>query len=70
MILLKLINPWTITFIFLVSHENALLKAINPSKIYQNTKFHDTTLTGASLDVRHFGRAQVTRLESMASRLP
>jgi hypothetical protein len=27
----------------------ALLKVVHPLKIYQNTKFHDRTLTGASL---------------------
>jgi hypothetical protein len=29
-------------------HKTVLLKVINPVKIYQHTKFHDPTLTGAS----------------------
>jgi hypothetical protein len=54
-----------------------LLKVVHPLKIYQYTKFHGPTLTGASfastsevLNIRHFGMVEGTGLESTASRSP
>jgi hypothetical protein len=35
-------------FVFFVFDKMALLKVVNPLKIYQYTKFHGPTLTGAS----------------------
>jgi hypothetical protein len=51
-----------------------LLKVVHPLKIYQETKFHGPTLTGASfeslrsLNVRHFGMVEATGLKNTASR--
>jgi hypothetical protein len=36
-------------FVFFVSDKNGLLKVVHPLKIYQYTKFHGPTLTGAIL---------------------
>jgi hypothetical protein len=35
-------------FVFFVFDKTGLLKAVHPLKIYQYTKFHGPTLTGAS----------------------
>jgi len=35
-------------FVFLVSRKNGVIKVVHPLKIYQDTKFHGPTLTGAS----------------------
>jgi hypothetical protein len=35
-------------FVFFVFDKNGLLKVVHPLKIYQYTKFHVPTLTGAS----------------------
>jgi hypothetical protein len=54
-----------------------LLKVVHALKIYQYTKFHGPTLTGASfastsssLNVRHFVMVEGTGLKSMAARSP
>jgi hypothetical protein len=62
-------------FVFLT--KMILLKVVHPVKIYQYTKFHVATLTGASfanhlrsLNVRHLGMVEGTGLKSTASRSP
>jgi hypothetical protein len=38
----------TAMFVFFVFDKNGLIKDVHPLKIYQHTKFHGPTLTGAS----------------------